>query len=46
PLLRPARQLIPSFSGIDLSPMLVMVGIALAQMALPYLERGALDLLR
>jgi len=46
PLLRPARQTIPSFSGIDLSPMLVMVGIALAQMALPYLERGALDLLR
>ena len=46
PLLRPARQAIPSFSGIDLSPMLVMVGIVLVQMALPYLERGTLDLLR
>ena len=46
PLLRPARRTIPPFSGIDLSPMLVMVGIALAQMALPYLERGTLDLLR
>jgi YggT family protein len=46
PLLRPARQTIPAFSGIDLSPMLVMVGIALVQMALPYLERGTLDLLR
>ena len=45
PLLRPARQTIPSFSGIDLSPMLVMVAIALVQMALPYLERGTLDLL-
>jgi len=46
PLLRPARQAIPTFSGIDLSPMLVMVAIALLQMALPYLERGTLDLLR
>jgi YggT family protein len=46
PLLRPARQTIPPFSGIDLSPMLVIVGIALVQMALPYLERGALDLFR
>jgi YggT family protein len=46
PLLRPARQMLPSFSGIDLSPMLVMVGIVLVQMALPYLERGTLDLLR
>jgi YggT family protein len=46
PLLRPARRAIPSFSGIDLSPMLAMVGIVLAQMALPYLERGTLDLLR
>jgi YggT family protein len=46
PLLRPARQTIPAFSGIDLSPMLVMVAIVLAQMALPYLERGTLDILR
>jgi YggT family protein len=46
PLLRPVRQTIPSFSGIDLSPMIVMVGIALVQMALPYLERGTFDLFR
>ena len=46
PLLRPARRRIPSFSGIDLSPMVVMVGIALVQMALPYLERGTLDFVR
>jgi YggT family protein len=45
PLLRPARRTIPSLSGIDLSPMVVMIGIALVQMALPYLERGVLDLL-
>ena len=46
PLLRPVRQTIPPFSGIDLSPMVAMVIIVLMQMALPYLERGALDLLR
>jgi YggT family protein len=46
PLLRPARQTIPPFSGIDLSPMLVMIGIVLTQMALPYLERGVLNLVR
>jgi len=45
PVLRPARQMLPPFSGIDLSPMVAMVVIVLAQMALPYLERGALDLL-
>jgi len=46
PLLRPARRAIPSLAGIDLSPMLVMLVLVLMQMALPYLERGALDLLR
>jgi len=46
PLLRPARRAIPSLAGIDLSPMLVMLVLILMQMALPYLERGALDLLR
>jgi YggT family protein len=46
PVLRPVRQMIPPFSGIDLSPMVVLVVIALVQMALPYLERGTLDLLR
>ena len=46
PLLRPARRTIPPLSGIDLSPMVAMLGIALVQMALPYLERGVLDLWR
>lgn len=46
PLLRPARRVIPSFSGIDLSPMLVMLALVLVQMALPYLERGTVDLIR
>jgi len=45
PVLRPVRQILPPFSGIDLSPMVAMVVIVLAQMALPYLERSALDLL-
>jgi YggT family protein len=46
PLLRPARRVIPTFSGIDLSPMLVMLVLVLVQMALPYLERDILSLLR
>jgi len=46
PLLGPARRWIPAFSGIDLSPMVVMIVIVLVQMALPYLEVSALDLLR
>jgi len=46
PVLRPARRWIPPFSGIDLSPMAVMVVIVLVQMAVPYLERGVLDLFR
>ena len=32
PLLRPAQRLIPPFSGVDLSPMLVMIGLVLMQM--------------
>jgi YggT family protein len=32
PLLEPARRLIPSIGGIDLSPMLVMVGLYLLEM--------------
>jgi YggT family protein len=46
PLLRPVRQRLPAAAGIDFSPVLVMVAIVLMQMALPYLERGTLDLLR
>jgi YggT family protein len=46
PLLRPARRWLPPLGGLDLSPMLVMIGIVLVQMALPYLQRAAFDLVR
>ncbi len=32
PVLRPARRLIPSFGGLDLSPMVVMIGLSLLKM--------------
>lgn len=34
PVLRPARRIIPPISGLDLSPMLVMVGLTLLKMLL------------
>lgn len=34
PLLRPARRLLPPISGLDLSPMLVTVGLVLLKMLL------------
>jgi YggT family protein len=34
PLLRPARSLLPPISGLDLSPMLVMIGLVLLKMLL------------
>ncbi|MCB1857732.1 MAG: YggT family protein [Gammaproteobacteria bacterium] len=34
PLLRPAQRLIPPVSGLDLSPMLVMIGLVLLKMLL------------
>lgn len=34
PLLRPARRLVPPISGLDLSPMLVMIGLVLLKMLL------------
>ena len=34
PLLAPARRLIPATSGIDLSPMLVIIGLVLVRMLL------------
>jgi len=34
PLLRPARRLLPPISGLDLSPMLVMMGLYLLKMLL------------
>jgi len=46
PVLRPARRFLPPFSGIDLSPMAAMLVIVLAQMAVPDLERGVLNLFR
>lgn len=34
PLLAPARRLLPPMSGLDLSPILVIVGLKLAEMLL------------
>ena len=34
PLLRPARRLIPPIGGLDISPMLVMIGLILLEMLL------------
>jgi len=34
PVLRPARRIIPPISGLDLSPMVVMVGLTLLKMLL------------
>ena len=34
PMLRPARRLIPPIGGLDLSPMLVMIGLYLLEMLL------------
>jgi len=46
PLLYPVRRRLPATAGIDFSPMVVMLVIALIQMALPYLEHEALSLFR
>ena len=34
PLMRPARSMLPPISGLDLSPMLVMIGLVLIEMLL------------
>ena len=34
PVMRPARRLLPPMSGLDLSPMLVMIGLVLLKMLL------------
>lgn len=34
PLLRPARRLVPPISGLDLSPMVVMIGLVVLKMLL------------
>lgn len=39
PLMRPARRLLPSVGGLDLSPMVVLVLLQLAQLALKHLLR-------
>lgn len=39
PLMRPARRLIPSVGGLDLSPIVVLVGLQLVQLALAHLLR-------
>jgi len=35
PLLRPVRRFLPAIAGLDLSPMLVIILIVAARMALP-----------
>ena len=37
PLLRPARKILPPFSGLDLSPLIVIIGINLLIMLVPVL---------
>ncbi|GAB4507482.1 MAG: YggT family protein [Sulfuricaulis sp.] len=37
PLMRPARRLIPAVGGLDLSPIVVLVGLQLLQLALTHL---------
>ena len=45
PLLRPARKIIPAFGGLDLSPMIAMIGLVLLKMLLiPPLEHLAAQL--
>jgi YggT family protein len=39
PLLRPARRLLPPMQGLDLSPIVVMVGLSLVLLALRHLLR-------
>ena len=46
PLLRPARRLIPPMGGLDLSPMVVMIGLVLLKMLLiPPVKALAVSLL-
>jgi YggT family protein len=40
PVLRPVRQILPPIGGLDLSPLLVMIGIQAIRMVLP-LQAGA-----
>jgi YggT family protein len=46
PLLRPAHKLLPAGNTFDFSPLLVSIVLVLLQMAVPFLERGTLELLR
>ena len=46
PVMRPARRLLPPMGGLDLSPMLVMIGLVLLKMLLiPPLKALAISLL-
>ncbi len=46
PVMRPARRLLPPMGGLDLSPMLVMIGLVLLKMLLiPPLKALAVSLL-
>lgn len=40
PLLRPARRMIPAVGGLDLSPIAVLIGLQLLQLALSHALRG------
>jgi YggT family protein len=44
PILRPIRNLIPTFSGIDLSPLVALVVLNLIVLAIPHVERSLLQL--
>jgi YggT family protein len=47
PVMRPAQKLLPSIGGIDLSPMLVMIGLVLLKMLLiPPLQQLAASLIQ
>ena len=45
PLLRPARRLIPPVSGLDLSPLVVLIILNLVLLAVPHIGRSLLSLL-
>lgn len=45
PVLRPIRNILPVFSGIDLSPLVALIVLNLVLMAVPHLQAGLLGLL-
>jgi YggT family protein len=45
PIMRPVQNRMPPMSGLDLSPLVLLVILNLIVMAIPYLERALLNLL-